>query len=80
MFVEETVSNKAQGIWQVIRVARNLFGRRSTMPAALDRIRQQSPNVKGLVRYVHWFYQPREAVLIWDGESRTMTTIKSGVP
>ena len=30
-FVEETVSNKAQDIWQVIRVARNPFNTKSTI-------------------------------------------------
>ena len=34
-FVEETVSNKSQDIWQVIRVARNPFNRRCTMPSKL---------------------------------------------
>ena len=35
-FVEETVSGKAQDIWQVIRVARNPFNTRKTMPAELN--------------------------------------------
>ena len=36
-FVEETTSNKAQDIWKVIKVARNPFNRRNTMPATLER-------------------------------------------
>ena len=35
-FVEETVSDKAQDIWQVIWVARNPFNTRKTMPANLE--------------------------------------------
>ena len=35
-FVEETISGKAQDIWQVIRVARNPFNTRKTMPADLE--------------------------------------------
>ena len=35
-FVEETVSGKAQDIWKVIKVARNPFRRRDTMPATLE--------------------------------------------
>ena len=34
-FVEETTSNKVQDIWKVIKVARNPFNRRDTMPATL---------------------------------------------
>ena len=35
-FVEETTSGKAQDIWKVIKVARNPFTRRDTMPAILE--------------------------------------------
>ena len=35
-FMEETVSGKAQDIWQVICVARNPFNTRSTMAANLE--------------------------------------------
>ena len=47
----------------------------------LARLRQkQYPDADGLTRYIHWFYQPQKAELTWDGEVRTVTTVKSGIP
>ena len=45
----------------------------------LDRLAPKK--AEGLVRYIHWFYQPRTADITWDGETRASAiTIKSGVP
>ena len=45
----------------------------------IDRLATQK--AEGLVRYIHWFYQPRMADITWDGETRASAiTIKSGVP
>ena len=35
---------------------------------------------KGLTRYIHWFFQPRQAMITWNGEARGTTTIGAGVP
>ena len=45
----------------------------------LDRI-AKAQGTEGIRRYVHWFYQPRNAELTWDGQTRTIAIIKSGVP
>ena len=44
----------------------------------LTKIRNQ--DMEGIMRYIHWFYQPRTAELTWGGETRKATVIKSGVP
>ena len=36
--------------------------------------------VEGLIHYIHWFYQPRQAELTWDREVRKSTVVKSRVP
>ena len=56
------------------------YTRKSTV---LARLQQKDPNhahLEGLTRYIQWCYQSREADITWDGEIRTKTSIKSGVP
>lgn len=35
---------------------------------------------KGLIQYTYWSFQPSKAIILWDGEIRGTTTIKSGAP
>lgn len=30
--------------------------------------------------HIHWFFQPRQATITWDGEARGTTTVRAGVP
>ena len=47
----------------------------------LDRLgRLEKSQAEGLIRYIHWFFQPRQADLTWDGEIRKSMEIRSGVP
>ena len=48
-FVEETTSNKAQDMWKVIKVARNPFTRRDTMPATLEGKDTNEEKVQALI-------------------------------
>ena len=45
----------------------------------LDRLAKHQ-GTEGIRRYIHWFYQPRDAELTWDGQERQKTIIRSGVP
>ena len=44
----------------------------------LDKLRGHG--CEGLTRYIHWFFQPRQATLSWDGENRGTTIVGAGVP
>ena len=48
-FVEETVSRKAQDIWQVIQVVRNPFNTRCTMPRSLGNANTNEDKVKEII-------------------------------
>ena len=37
-------------------------------------------NHEGLTRYIHWFFQPRQATITWDGEVRGTSLVGAGVP
>ena len=34
----------------------------------------------GLMRYLYWFFQPKQATISWNGENQSTTTIGAGVP
>ena len=35
---------------------------------------------EGLTRYIHWFFQPRQATITWDREARGTSLVGAGVP
>ena len=35
---------------------------------------------EGLTRYIHWFFQPRQATISWDGENWGTTVVEASVP
>ena len=55
--MEETVSKKAQDIWQVIRVVRNPFNTRCSMPQTLEEAYTDEDKVKAIVDYNFRGYQ-----------------------
>ena len=59
-FVQETVSKKAQDIWKVIKVVRNPFNRRCTMPHRLDNAETDANKVSAIINH-NFRGHPRES-------------------